>query len=179
MHYHQNHCWCSKSNWTDDVFYARYMVSIEQFPDFEIGQTLKEQVIPKDWKNLVYEEDIVHEEYFEAHKKMFAGKEHYTDESIREFSTRSCPFLKQEVIDWLNDNVAPSTREKDQPQGWCMGNDQYRIREEFRLTIWFARKNDAMKFIKTWSEHKEPTTYCNYFKDDRRKLINGKLVPIT
>ena len=44
------------------------------------------------------------------------------------------------------------------------------------LTLWFLRRRDAMKFIKEWSTHKKPTTYCNYFKDDRRTLVNGKLV---
>jgi hypothetical protein len=76
------------------------------------------------------------------------------------------PTLKPEVMQWLADN----TPNVDGEKGWCVGNDEYRKADSISLCVFFKKRNDAMKFIKRWSIHKNPVNYLNYFKDVRRKL---------
>ena len=88
------------------------------------------------------------------------------------------PSLKKEVVDWLNENIKDNLKDKDQPQGWCVGNDSYRSTSHCQLNLWFYRRGDAMKFIKVWSSHQKPTTYLDYFKDIYKELVDGKLTVI-
>ena len=99
------------------------------------------------------------------------------DEIVDFTYMRSLPCLKQEIIDWLDENVQDNnSRYTESDKSWCMGNDEYRSHDHSSVTLFFYRRSDAMKFIKRWSVHKKPTTYLNYFKDDYRELVNGKLI---
>jgi len=77
--------------------------------------------------------------------------------------------LKPTIIQWLNDNV--KDREDDEhKKGWSVGTDEYNKHSGISFSLFFARRNDAMKFIKHWSIYKNPVHYLNYFKDIRREL---------
>ena len=154
MHFHQNHCWCSQSHWNGKTFDATYMVSIERYTH---GSSNK---LEADWDNLITEEEVT------IHDPIFGTRQKKTS------------ILKPEVMDWLTKNVEDNKSSSDYgAKGWCIGNDEYRSSESgLSLTVFFYRRRDAMNFIKRWSTHKKPTTYLNYFKDDYRELVDGKLV---
>lgn len=181
MDYFSNHCWCSKSHWTNGMFHCRHIVSFSKYIDYDIND------IDSDWPALLFDEEFcVQEEYdrcvrvFEKMNNDKPGSAVFTDDAIRQMSTRNVPSLKPEVIDWLTENVHQSTDKQmvDQPQGWAMGNAEYRQNDSSHFSIFFLRRRDALNFIKVWSIHKQPTTYFNYFTDDKRKLIDGKLTKV-
>lgn len=156
MHYHQNHCWCSRSHWDGKVFDCTYMVTIDKFVRMygEHGDC-KEQ---EDFGNLLEK------------------KSHVTDEGALGMYDMGVMTLKPEVEQWLIDNVEDNKSASHKGEkGWCMGDDEYRAHDMLSLTLFFYRRRDAMKFIKEWSSHRKPTTYLNYFKDDYRELVDGKL----
>lgn len=173
MHYHQNHQWCTYSNWTDGMFDAKHSVRIEQYLNHN-------DEVDVDWTNLISRREIIDTRKRALLKEdMIEHGEKIDDVYLDMISTVETVDLNQDVINWLMVNVADSTDKamKDQPQGWAMGNDNYRSHNYgMDITIWFLRRIDAMQFIKTWSIHQKPTTFCNYFKDDRRTLIGGKLI---
>ncbi len=185
MHFHQNHCWCRNSNWTDGMFDATYMVSLEKWPDYQVGTPHNQQVISPDWTAVVQEVAFLSQDEYDRNAMIFErmlGKDGLpvtvTDEQLREMSMRSAPEPRAEVIEWLNENVAP-VKNAQQPQGWCIGNRDYRYRgASGEMTFWFIRRRDAMAFIRRWSVYGRATTYLNYFKDDYRELKNGRLVQV-
>lgn len=187
MHYHSNHCWCSQSNWDDNIYDSRHMVSISKYPNYEVGAAHYKQIIADDWTNCIVEVPTVSDAEYEFEKMWVESykKDEVDDAEIKRrtdtYATRPCPTLRDEVITWLNENVKSSRRDErsNRPEGWCVGNDQYRMSGSLsELIIWFLRRNDALQFIKTWSVYKKPTTYLNYFDDDRRELIDGELVKV-
>ena len=60
--------------------------------------------------------------------------------------------LKQEVIDWLNENVRDSTDKirKDMPQGWMI-YDPMRVHQTTEVSVFFLRGSDAVAFKLRWS----------------------------
>lgn len=60
--------------------------------------------------------------------------------------------LKQEVRDWLDENVKDSTKkiDKDMPQGWMI-YDPERVYQTTSVSVFFLRKADAMAFVLRWS----------------------------
>ena len=60
--------------------------------------------------------------------------------------------LKQEVIDWLNENVKDSTDKirKDMPQGWMI-YDPMRVHQTTEVSVFFLRGSDAVAFKLRWS----------------------------
>lgn len=181
MHYHSNHCWCNNSHWNDESYMARHMVDVEKHLGYDTDD------VEDDWINLVDEVRVVDEKRLEINRKVWAemaqkypDKEMNVDEKqLRVMSMTDAPTLKDDVLLWLEANVADAkdSYENGTTKGWCMGNQAYRSRGEYgRLTLWFQRKKDAMAFIKAWSVHEKPTTYFDYFKEIRKKLVDGKLV---
>lgn len=183
MHYHQNHMWCSQSHWDGKSFRTSYMISIDsydgrrQFPSHEV----------EDWSNLLVFKDVWCQEVYDESMARFSSGDYngkITPDQYEVFASvhatkHSVPFLKQEVIDWLNENVADDAKPDDQPaNGWCMGNDDYRSSGSSSLGLWFYRRRDALAFVKRWSVHKKCTTYFDYFNEIRKELIDGKLVKI-
>lgn len=160
MHFHQNHCWCSRSHWDGKMFDCRYMVSIDsrRMDDYKGPRE-------EDFKNLTYEESTT-------------VKREVLDKIIE--VPRYTINIKPEVLAWLEENVedmkGKDYSNEENKKGWCIGDKEYRSHDHLAITVFFRRRRDAMKFIKTWSTHKKPTTYLNYFKSDRRKLVDGRLV---
>lgn len=60
--------------------------------------------------------------------------------------------LKQEVIDWLNENIKDSTNKirSDMPQGWMI-YDPKRVYQTTSVSVFFLRKADAMAFKLRWT----------------------------
>jgi hypothetical protein len=164
------------------MFDTKYLISIDQyerraaFPSYEI--------IDDDWTNLIEftNEYFDQKEYDETMARLAEmDKDHEFDEMYaRGNATKlNVPTLKQEVIDWLNENVADDPNPIEQcAKGWCMGNISYRATDHCQLSLFFYRRSDAMAFVKRWSVHKKPTTYLDYFKDIRKELIDGKMVQV-
>lgn len=108
------------------------------------------------------------QEEYEKIKKIYNGKEYYTDDFYRDMSTKDINVLKPEVYQWLLDNVPDS---EDNEKMWCIGSRAYLFRDSYSsFSFFFQRRKDAMKFIKTWSIHKKPVYYTQYFTDVRKKL---------
>ncbi len=156
MHHHKNHMWCSSSHWDGDVYDCRNAVDID---------TLRGKD-NEDWDKLIHMVDTVDEEALQWNREaiernpdIFADE---TEEELLQRSSRSCPHLNQEVLDWLEETIKP---QPDGTPGWCMGDDQYRLRTNYAFTLFFYRHYDAKKFIKRWSSYGKATSYVNYFED--------------
>jgi hypothetical protein len=183
MHFHQNHCFCQASHWDNDWYNASYMVDIDQYVAYDVTIPHHEQLINPDWTEMVDHVKVLDQGRYETNSEIFEeiapGKT--SDQKLREMSMTSCPTPTPAVMQWLNDNVQPEAAKRlnTHGHGWAMGNEDYRSRgQSGRLVFWFYRRSDAMKFIKEWSVYTKPTTYLNYFKDDLRKLIDGKLTKV-
>jgi hypothetical protein len=185
MHFHQNHGFCQASHWDNEWYNSRYVVVMDMH-DGNYDHTVPpdEQLISPDWKAMISINKVIDQDRLYFDKKFYSKKKHagkFTDQQLEEMAMTDCPTPNAAVTDWLTANVALETakRTNGNGKGWAMGNDRYRTRQSYgQLTFWFYRRSDAMKFIKEWSVHKQPTSYCNYFKDDRRKLIDGKLTKV-
>ena len=153
MHIHINHCWCFDSNWGGH-FDARVMVGIKRIPK---GKSYHDEPDP-DWKKLIT----------------------VTDESSYVYNEKQLPYAKfvprinKEVVEWLGANIK---KDKDGSVQWCIGTDDYNSKDSLGYTLFFCRISDAVKFVKAWSVYKKPTSYFNYFTEDRRELNmeTGKL----
>lgn len=55
-------------------------------------------------------------------------------------------------------------------KGYAVGTDNYNKNVGEGFSLWFYRRSDAMKFIKTWSQYRIPTTYFDYFRDIRKEI---------
>lgn len=156
VHYHSNHMFCLNCNWHDGDYSCPHSVTIEKYTEWPHKT--------QDWLNLIVEENF-------DEVKEFKGRTFVTE--------RDLPNLKPWIIEWLNQlpDIARDYFENETLKPWCIGNDDYRSRDGLVFHIFFQRRKDAMAFIKKFSVYKKPTTYCNYFNDDRRKLVDGKLVP--
>lgn len=160
-----NHVWCNESNWNETMYSSRYALTIER-----VGKGKSYYDEPEnDWTNLV-EEDVP----FFSQTAYDQWKDKYPEPEARRYAQKETNLLKQEVIDWLNSNVADRPLERGQVgesvKGWCMGSDSYRERESIQITLWFHREGDAKAFVKHWSSYKDFTVYFNYFKDIRKEL---------
>lgn len=149
-----NHCWCSKSNWNGLYYHCRVIVSIDMIA--ENKQYHDPDSREPDW-------NLIEEVPYNNGKEILFCKH----------STRR---LKPEVMQWLQDNIKDRKLTKseiehgDVVKGWAVGNDEYNSNDSISFSLFFQSSKDAMKFIKTWSTHKNVVNYLNYFKDIRRKL---------
>ena len=139
MHYHSNHMWCSRSNWDGGTYDSRYAISVDKyerrsaFPSYEI--------IDEDWKALIeLTPKFFDQEEYDATLERLAEKgdsDAFRNGMYAEgMATKlDVPNLKQEVIDWLNENVADNPRPYEQSaKGWCMGNMSYRANDFAQLS---------------------------------------------
>lgn len=110
---------------------CEHMISIQQLPeDYSIEKLNKLlQTGTPEWNNCIKIIEIPQEN----------GRPEYS-------ST-----LKQEVIDWLNENVKDSTDKirKDMPQGWMM-YDPMRVHQTTEVSVFFLRGSDAVAFKLRW-----------------------------
>lgn len=159
MHYLQNHCWCSRSIWDDDHYDCRHLVTLTSYMEDQ----------KEDWETLVDKESecFFDQSRFDINRKLLGSD--VPDSKIRKASMTMVPNFKPHVIDWLTTNVA-DRKDKNSPKGWCIGNASYRNTNTLQLTVFFHRKLDAMRFIKTFSKWGKPTFYHHYFHDVRKKL---------
>lgn len=70
------------------------------------------------------------------------------------------PVLRDNVVAWLNKNVAPSTdiQRISMTNGWVVYSDEAMIKNSTSsFSIFFLRRRDALKFIKVWSTLGKPT----------------------
>lgn len=155
-----NHCFCTDSNWGGS-YNCRTMLVIEQYKE-EDSASEDEQT--QDWTDLIEEHDFFNKRKYEQ----MTIKDRHSEELMQEFSTESTNRLKPEVLKWLNDNI--KDRDDENKKGWCVGSDSYNANMGISFAIFFHRQTDAMKFIKTWSVHKNPLTWFNYFDNIRKKL---------
>ena len=152
MHHHINHCWCNAAEHNNEMYDAPNMVDID-----------KCEADAADWDNMIETKKVVSEEDLAMYNRIRESHpDAYKHMSLEALAERDCPLLKEDVTKWLDDNVKPL---KDGEPGWAIGNDQYRLTQNHRVTVWFQRRNDAKKFIKTWSKFKKATGICNYFDD--------------
>jgi len=169
MRYLKGWYFCSDSNWGTS-FDSGHRVSVETHEDFKHGS-----VECDDWKRLIIMKSAINKVRYDMYARL---NPEWTDSELIRLAVEEFPTLRSEVFQWLRENVADSTdiNRKDRPEGWCIGDTQRRMKEMVELNIWFLRRRDALKFIKTWSVHKQPT---ETFSDDIKKvLIDGKLVEI-
>jgi hypothetical protein len=169
MHFHINHMFC-----TDPSYNSRYMVVIQQEVYQKIGE-VKTVLIQKDWKNLVYEAKFFDQRGYDIRKKLDEEKGKVFDEvNEKRWNMKFTFRLKRKALNWLKENVKDSPdKENGGGKGWWIASDAYNFRGYGDFNIWFYRRSDAMKFIKTFSIYKKPTTYFNYF-DSIRKEYNFK-----
>ena len=199
MYYNKGIYFCTESNYDGKFYESKHVVTIpqyygrnEQHNTTDLDDDNGRIIHCHDFKTLTGEKKIFSEEDHEfaidkmlppmrdVLSKRMEGEElqEYLDNYLHKLSHVKSIFLKPEVIEWLNENVAPSTdaARADQPQGWACGNDVYCSHATHDIAIWFLRRADAMKFIKTFSQHKKPL--MTYNQDTYKKCIltNGKLV---
>ena len=195
MTYHANHSWCNNCNWNNESFDSGAMVYFERtITKTDILQHNKNisninEIVNPDWINLIeYKKTFDEEEYLsnmETMKKVFT-KENMLDKleliekgEFKEAFIKKYPTLKQEVIDWLNENIKdakyPDSDELQDIKGWCIGNTYYRSKDH-GINIFFKRELDALKFIRECSVFKEPIFYFDYFSDDRRNIDLNKYI---
>ncbi len=134
MRYHNGMYSCIRNIAHPTKFYdCKHILHIDLFP---------ENITQKDmWK---YVKDGTEEWQNCVEKLKFENKDNpWSDRSIT---------LKQEVIDWLNENVADSTDKQraDMPQGWMI-YDPMVVHETTSLSVFFLRKVDAMAFKLRWT----------------------------
>ena len=163
MNYLQNHIWCSDSNWGGH-YYCRHLVSLTSYVESD----------KEDWDNIInpkrskYFDEEMYTLSVEALKK-FSDKL-INPEFLKDSYHRDVMGLREHVYQWLVDNVK-DRNDKEQPKGWCIGSDAYTSGDSCSsYAIFFHRKSDAMKFIKTFSKWKKPVNYCQYFSDVRKTL---------
>lgn len=165
MHVHINHCFCTAPNCGGEPYWSRYMVVIRKTLSYDPKAKIEE-----DWKNLLDKVPFLDEERYQWNKDS-PFFNHLTDKELRDLSMGHTQRLKPEVFSWIEKNVE-DTKENGRKgeNGFCVGTDSYNHRSYSDFTIWFYRRSDAMKFIKTWSVYKKPTTYFDYFKEIRKEI---------
>lgn len=141
MNYLRNHCWCSDSNWG-----GNYDCQII------VGLNCYEEHYKEDWENLI----------IKVPTKKTVTSMGFPPIEIDTYYIA----LKPEVMDWLHNNVDDFKGSK----GWCVGSKDYDQNVSSSYSVFFQRRKDAMKFIKTWSKWKKPLVYCQYFTDIRKEL---------
>lgn len=161
------------------MFDTTYMVTIKKMAPttFDITQ-MRPQTVNEDWENIIdqnykcVDRESLHVYSYPQRKILKLGNEIYWDMALR-----NVPRLRQDVTQWLHDNV-PLSRNKEQYFAWCVGNDDYNLSDRTSFSIWFERKRDAMRFIQTWSKHKKPLEYYDGFNSRKHVLQDGKLVEV-
>ena len=116
----------------ENYYDCEHMISIEQLPEDCPIEKLNKllRVGTPEWNNCIEKIEIPQENGWP------------------EYSST----LKQEVIDWLNENVKDSTDKirKDMPQGWMI-YDPMRVHQTTEVSVFFLRGSDAVAFKLRWS----------------------------
>jgi len=151
MDYLKNHCWCSDSNWGGH-YDCTIIVSLSSYSE---GYR-------EDWDSLTCKVDYFDKDVYDSYVARYPERD-LADSGL---GWKQINKLKPEVMYWLEANV-PDNKEG---KAWCVGSDEYIARDSGGMSVFFQRRSDAMKFIKTWSKWKKPINYCQYFTDVRKTL---------
>lgn len=192
MTYHTNHCWCSKSIYDGKHFDGEVMVIFSgdvsnnfidnndiDIDDFDFERLTEEKKF-FDQSSWDFRLDY-YKEKAEKKGKVF-NESDYDD--IKHLENKKTVSLKQEVVDWLNENIEDNKgTTQDTPENerkaWGVGNDEYNSAQSYRIHVFFARQKDALKFIERWSIYKKPTYYFDYFHDESREMDIKKVIKKT
>ncbi len=194
MTYHTNFSWINRSIWENEsfsgvvaVYFGKYITQTKVMPESFSN------IINPDWNNLVQETIFYDENKYQRRLDMLEAvtkhklnleeidktSEEYLKEmeELKEDSYSKTNTLKDEVIDWLNNNVKnkKNVRENtplNEKKGWGIGNLEYNSKDSNNMFIVFERQLDALKFIRKFSIFKEPLFYFDYFNDREKKYMD-------
>lgn len=148
MDWFKNFCWCFESNWGtqhDNL----YVVTLKNDHKDYLN----------DWESVTVKKIGV------EHREAIPTLRIEAFDVHREYTT-----LNDEVIEWLNANIADMGGEK----GWCIGSEATLMRNPLSsMSIFFKRRKDSMRFIQVWSHWGKPLDHFDYLKDER-KYLNTK-----
>ena len=191
MKYFTNHCWINESIYDNKGFDGEVIVSIHKHLDSPKQLSDFTKNSPNlDWVNTVVESNFIDKkelEYFtEIYKKTAEEKgEIFNPSDLKDgMFKRETVTLKQEVIDWLNDNLkdvkgSDENTPIEKRKSWGIGSQSQNSKQSYQIDIVFTRQLDALEFIKQWSVYKKPTIYFDYFHDDKREMDNQEFIDIT
>lgn len=183
MIYHTNHCWCSESIYDGKNFDGEVMVVFGGGLSNDFLEDNEIEIDDFDFNRLTEKRKFFDQESWDDRLEFYkeraekAGKEF--KESDHEYAkiadTKDTVFLKQKVVDWLNENIkdkkdTDENTPENERKGWAIGNDKYNSNQSYRINVFFDRQKDALKFIRKWSIYKDPTFYFDYFHDERREM---------
>jgi len=187
MRYYTNNCSIEESIYDNKHFDGKVIVTI--FKELESPKALHR--FTKNKSNLDWNNSVIEFEFFNKRElKEFTEKD---KEKAKEFTTselngsmfkRISFTLKQEIIDWLNDNIEDvKNSDENTPiekrKGWAIGNKYYNFKQGYQIDIIFTRQLDAIEFIKKWSIYKKPISYIDSFNEDRREINIQEFINIT
>lgn len=202
MRYHSNHCWCSNSCWNNETIDGEVIVVIDKGLNTYSIDKYANEIKDPDWENLIEFKEVFSQIKYDEHLEMFKRFSEISEENKNKFfdengelkkeikesaisvGTKQVPMIKQELLDWLNENIADqkSFDEDDEEiysKGWAVYSLETLVNESKNdFNIFFARQIDALKFIHEFSIFKEPTIYFDYFKDECSELSTDKVIDI-
>ena len=165
MEYSRGYYFCHSPHPDPTQYYdCMHTVDWEKYEGIEIRSTA--DCIPAnehaDWNRLLDEKvELIPPDSETAKRYIERGYVKTLEEANTLMAYRAhYPVLKKNVVDWLNENVAPSTdiQRISMPNGWVVYSDETRIKNSTSsYTIFFLRRRDALKFIKVWSTLGKPT----------------------
>lgn len=132
MHLHINHMYCTQPCWEMEGMYCcSYGITIQK-----IGKDKSYYDEPeKDWSNLTAQGKFFDEEEYNKLVEFESTKE-IPKERLKVWAMKSFPKLKDEVIEWLNENVKDSKEGK----GWCCGDESYLATNPLSIHIFFTER---------------------------------------
>ena len=187
MTYHTNHSWCNESNWDNKTFFGEAMVYFRANMQTYSISSYEHKIPDPDWSNLIemrkdFFDEKNYQDSLDFKRKLAKEFNKDFDESAfsKELFIKEGKYLKQEVIEWLNENVKDKKDSNEntpleERKGWAIGNVGFRHKED-GVTIFFERQLDALKFIRKFSIFKEPTQYFDYFEDKQSIEMHPKKI---
>ena len=187
MTYHTNHSWCNESNWDNKTFFGEAMVYFRANMQTYSISSYEHKIPDPDWSNLIemrkdFFDEKNYQDSLDFKRRLEKEFNKDFDESTfsKELFIKEGKYLKQEVIEWLNENVkdkifADENTPLEDRKGWAIGNVGFRHKED-GVTIFFERQLDALKFIRKFSIFKEPTQYFDYFEDKQSIEMHPKKI---
>lgn len=162
--------YCSNDIWGNKGYNANHILTINKYPE-EDANAVYYHRYDDDFKAVAKEVII---EYEDTILKDFLLKKFgmvCKDDCMQECIHHT---LKDEVVAWLNENVAPSTdrNRKDTPQGWSMRQIVGK-NHDIDLNIFFLRRQDALNFVRKFSRYDKFTKTYNQ-ETYVQKVLNVK-----
>lgn len=190
MQYLTNHYSCHESNWNNATFYGEALVCFDQFEETYTISGFLNKIVNPDFEKITIKKSIFDEELYkdklEFAEEMASEKNKELSDEYKNLLRDNCikliPTLNNETIKWLNENI-PDQKFSDEndtlenKKAWAIGSDKYLLKDR-KISIFFARQSDALRFIKEFSIFKTPTLYFDYFHDDHREMKLEDIIDI-